>query len=52
VLHEGALANLGMPKFGHLTDDQMRAIYLYIRQGAPNALHSSNEAVKPSSHGP
>jgi quinohemoprotein ethanol dehydrogenase len=51
VLHEGALANLGMPKFGHLTEDKMRAIYLYIRQGARDAIHSSNEGTKPSSHG-
>jgi quinohemoprotein ethanol dehydrogenase len=40
VVHDGALAAAGMPKFGDLSDDDMRAIYMYIRQRAREAAQS------------
>jgi quinohemoprotein ethanol dehydrogenase len=40
VVHDGALASVGMPKFGDLRDDDVRAIYMYIRQQAREAARS------------
>jgi quinohemoprotein ethanol dehydrogenase len=37
VLHEGFLAAQGMPKYDDLTEDDMRNIFLYIRQRARDA---------------
>jgi quinohemoprotein ethanol dehydrogenase len=37
VVHDGALAAAGMPKFGDLSDDDTRAIFMYIRQRAREA---------------
>ena len=40
VLHDGLLAARGMPKYGELSEEDMRAIYLYIRQRAREAAAS------------
>jgi quinohemoprotein ethanol dehydrogenase len=40
VLHNGSLATLGMPKFEDLSDEEIREIYMYIRQRARDAAHS------------
>jgi quinohemoprotein ethanol dehydrogenase len=44
VLHDGLLASAGMPKYDELSDEDLRSIYLYVRQGsreaaAPSASH-------------
>jgi quinohemoprotein ethanol dehydrogenase len=40
VVHDGALSSVGMPKFGDLKDEELQAIYMYIRQRAREAAHS------------
>jgi quinohemoprotein ethanol dehydrogenase len=40
VVHDGALSSVGMPKFGDLKDEELRAIYMYIRQRARETAHS------------
>jgi quinohemoprotein ethanol dehydrogenase len=42
VVHDGALASLGMPQFSDITDQDLRAIYLYIRQQAREAARSAH----------
>jgi quinohemoprotein ethanol dehydrogenase len=37
VLHEGVLAAKGMPKYDELAEDDIRNIFLYIRQRARDA---------------
>jgi quinohemoprotein ethanol dehydrogenase len=37
VVQEGNLAAFGMPKFGALTDEEIRSIYMYIRKSAREA---------------
>jgi len=39
VLHDGTLASAGMPKFDDLSDSDMHAIYMYIRQRARESAH-------------
>jgi quinohemoprotein ethanol dehydrogenase len=39
VLIDGALAAAGMPKFDHMSEDEMRAIHMFIRQRARSANH-------------
>jgi quinohemoprotein ethanol dehydrogenase len=34
LLHTGALASLGMPKYDDLTEDDMRSLFLYVRKRA------------------
>jgi hypothetical protein len=41
VLHQGTRAALGMPKFDDLSDEELRAIYMYIRQRAREASHNT-----------
>lgn len=41
VLHEGLLAPAGMPKYDELKDEDMRAIFMYIRQHAREAASAS-----------
>jgi quinohemoprotein ethanol dehydrogenase len=41
VLHEGRLAAAGMPMYDDLSDEDMHAIFIYIRQRAREAAHSS-----------
>jgi quinohemoprotein ethanol dehydrogenase len=42
VVHGGSRAAAGMPQFEELTDEEMRAIYMCIRQWARDAAHSSH----------
>jgi quinohemoprotein ethanol dehydrogenase len=42
VLHGGALAAAGMPKFEDLSDKDMHAIYMYIRQRAREAFQTAH----------
>ena len=42
VLHQGTRAALGMPKFDDLSDEDLRAIYMYIRHRAREASHPSS----------
>jgi quinohemoprotein ethanol dehydrogenase len=37
VVREGALVAEGMPRFDDLTDDELRALYMYVRQQARDA---------------
>ena len=37
VLHEGQLAAVGMPKYDDLSDEDLRALFMYIRQRAREA---------------
>jgi hypothetical protein len=37
VLHEGQLAAAGMPKYDDLSDEDLRALFMYIRQRAREA---------------
>jgi hypothetical protein len=39
VVRGGALAAAGMPRFADLSDDDTRAIYMYIRQRTREAAH-------------
>ena len=39
VLHEGRLAAAGMPMYDDLSDEDMHAIFTYIRQRAREAAH-------------
>jgi quinohemoprotein ethanol dehydrogenase len=41
VVQEGAFFPLGMPKFGDLSDEELRELYMYIRQSAREAAHSA-----------
>jgi len=41
VVHGGALMPLGMPRFDNLSDQDVRALYMYARQQARVALHST-----------
>jgi quinohemoprotein ethanol dehydrogenase len=41
VLHDGSRAALGMPKFDDLSDEDLRGIYMYIRQRAREATGPS-----------
>ena len=41
VLHEGRLTAAGMPMYDDLTDDDMHAIFTYIRRRAREAAQSS-----------
>jgi quinohemoprotein ethanol dehydrogenase len=47
VVHGGALASLGMPKFQDLGDEDLRAIYMYIRQQARQTVSSVREHSSP-----
>jgi quinohemoprotein ethanol dehydrogenase len=38
VVHEGALLDRGMPRFDELTQEQVRQLHAYIREGARQAL--------------
>ena len=38
MLHEGSLVSAGMPKFDDLSDADMRALYMYIRQRARESI--------------
>jgi quinohemoprotein ethanol dehydrogenase len=38
MLHEGSLVSAGMPKFDDLSDVDMRALYMYIRQHARESI--------------
>ncbi len=38
VVRGGALSPNGMPRFPELTDAQMRALYMVVRQGAREAI--------------
>ncbi|MFL6603914.1 MAG: PQQ-binding-like beta-propeller repeat protein [Steroidobacteraceae bacterium] len=42
VVHDGALAPLGMPKFQEIGDEDLRAVYMYIRQQAREATRSAH----------
>jgi quinohemoprotein ethanol dehydrogenase len=42
VLHEGKLADFGMPKFDDLTDEDVRALHMYIRQRAREAVQAQS----------
>ncbi len=37
VLHDGLLASAGMPKYDELSDEDLRSIYLYVRQASREA---------------
>jgi quinohemoprotein ethanol dehydrogenase len=41
VLHDGLLASAGMPKYDELSDEDLRSIYLYVRQGSREAASMS-----------
>jgi len=43
VLRDGTLTSAGMPKFDDLSDDDMRAIYMYIRVRAREAAASARK---------
>jgi len=43
VLREGSLAANGMPKYDDLTEDDMRAVYMYVREQARKALHARSQ---------
>jgi quinohemoprotein ethanol dehydrogenase len=38
VVHQGALAGAGMPKYADLTETDLQALYLYIRRAARDSL--------------
>ncbi len=38
VVHDGALAGANMPQYDDLTEADLRALYMYIRRGAREAL--------------
>jgi quinohemoprotein ethanol dehydrogenase len=38
MLHDGSLVSAGMPKFDDLSDADMRALYIYIRQRARESI--------------
>jgi quinohemoprotein ethanol dehydrogenase len=38
VVHEGALAGAGMPKYADLTEGDLNALYMYIRRTARDSL--------------
>jgi quinohemoprotein ethanol dehydrogenase len=42
VVRGGTLFSLGMPKFDDLTDEEIRGLFMYIRQQARAAAHSSH----------
>jgi quinohemoprotein ethanol dehydrogenase len=46
VLHAGSLSAAGMPKYDELSDADLRAIFMYIRQSA-RAATQQHEVVKP-----
>jgi quinohemoprotein ethanol dehydrogenase len=37
VLHDGLLASAGMPKYDEFSEEDLRSIYLYVRQGSREA---------------
>jgi len=41
VVHDGAFLAFGMPRFDDLSNKDLRALYMYIRQGAREAARSS-----------
>lgn len=43
VVRDGALAQMGMPKFAELSDKELRSLYLYVRQRARQAAHASSQ---------
>jgi len=47
VVHEGALAPLGMPQFQEISDEELRSIYMYIRQEARQTVSSVHEHSSP-----
>jgi quinohemoprotein ethanol dehydrogenase len=46
VLHEGVLASAGMPKFDDVSDENTRALFLYIRVSAREAMGHAARADK------
>jgi quinohemoprotein ethanol dehydrogenase len=44
VVNEGTLIEFGMPPFKHLTKEQVRQIYVYIRAGAREAIAANQES--------
>jgi quinohemoprotein ethanol dehydrogenase len=48
VVQDGALVALGMPKFEDLNEQNMRALYVYVRQQAREAVHqaSAHDEIK------
>jgi quinohemoprotein ethanol dehydrogenase len=42
VVHGGALASLGMPQFQEIDDEELRSIYMYIRQQAREASYAAH----------
>ena len=48
VLHEGGLAGAGMPKYDDLSDTDLRAIFMYIREGARAAASGETHHIEPS----
>jgi quinohemoprotein ethanol dehydrogenase len=43
VVQDGALVALGMPKFEDLNEQNMRALYMYVRQQAREAVQQASE---------
>jgi mono/diheme cytochrome c family protein len=41
VLHEGVFTAAGMPTFDDLSDEDIRAVFMYVRQQARQAARSS-----------
>jgi hypothetical protein len=48
VVHDGSLASLGMPRFREIGDEDLRAIYMYIRQQAREAIRSAQSRERGS----
>jgi quinohemoprotein ethanol dehydrogenase len=47
VLRTGALAPNGMPRFPEFSDEQIRALYMYVRAGARDAIKDSEAQKTP-----
>ena len=43
VVHDGGLASMGMPAFQEIGDEDLRAIFMYIRQQAREAASSVHD---------
>jgi len=46
VLHEGALLQGGMPRFGAMTRTQVNQLHAFIRSGARDVLHAGSDGVR------
>jgi quinohemoprotein ethanol dehydrogenase len=44
VVHDGALSPLGMPKFEDLSEEELREVFMYIRQQAREAVQKSRDS--------